>query len=80
VDVTEKTFGKVNVIFNNAGIMHSDDDNAMKTEEDVWDMTLDVNMKVLSDIYVYIHFMYIYIRVYWCMALFHSLLKAVYTL
>ncbi len=32
VDLTEKTFGKVNVMFNNAGIMHSDDDNAMATE------------------------------------------------
>ena len=45
VDLSEKTFGKVNVIFNNAGIMHSDDDNAMTTEEAVWDLTLNVNMK-----------------------------------
>jgi NAD(P)-dependent dehydrogenase (short-subunit alcohol dehydrogenase family) len=45
VEVAEKTFGKVNIMFNNAGIMHSDDDNAMTTDEKVWDLTLNVNMK-----------------------------------
>ena len=41
----EETFGRLNVLFNNAGIMHSGDDNAMATEEDVWDLTMAVNLK-----------------------------------
>lgn len=45
VTVAEQTFGKLNVIFNNAGIMHSDDDNAMTTEESVWDLTMNINVK-----------------------------------
>src|SRR5262245_34657718 len=45
VAVAEKTFGKLNVMFNNAGIMHHNDDNAMTTEEDVWDLTMAINLK-----------------------------------
>ncbi|KAJ3219662.1 hypothetical protein HDU67_010024, partial [Dinochytrium kinnereticum] len=45
VDVAEKTFGKLNIIFNNAGIMHPNDDNAMTTDEKVWDMTMNINVK-----------------------------------
>src|SRR5215213_6759030 len=45
VKVAEETYGKLNVLFNNAGIMHSDDDNAMSTEEAVWDLTINVNLK-----------------------------------
>src|SRR5579862_2413528 len=45
VKVAEQTFGKLNVLFNNAGIMHSNDDNAMTTEEEVWDLTMNVNLK-----------------------------------
>lgn len=41
----EKSFGKVNVLFNNAGLMHMDDDDATKTEESVWDLTMNVNVK-----------------------------------
>lgn len=41
----EKTFGKLNVLFNNAGIMHGDDDNAMTTDEKVWDLTMNINLK-----------------------------------
>lgn len=43
--MAEKTYGKVDVIFNNAGIMHSDDDNAETTDEKVWDLTFNVNVK-----------------------------------
>jgi NAD(P)-dependent dehydrogenase (short-subunit alcohol dehydrogenase family) len=33
----EKVFGGgVDVIFNNAGIMHPEDDNALNTEERIW--------------------------------------------
>lgn len=45
VKVAEETFGKLNVLFNNAGIMHGDDDNAMSTEEAVWDLTMAINLK-----------------------------------
>jgi len=45
VEAAEKAFGKLNVLFNNAGIMLSKDDDAVATEEAVWDQTLDVNAK-----------------------------------
>jgi NAD(P)-dependent dehydrogenase (short-subunit alcohol dehydrogenase family) len=45
VQVAERTFGKVNIIFNNAGIMHSDDNGATDTEEKIWDLTMNVNAK-----------------------------------
>jgi NAD(P)-dependent dehydrogenase (short-subunit alcohol dehydrogenase family) len=45
VAAAEKKFGKLNVLFNNAGIMHAKDDDAITTSEEVWDLTLDVNAK-----------------------------------
>jgi NAD(P)-dependent dehydrogenase (short-subunit alcohol dehydrogenase family) len=45
VAATEKAFGKLNVLFNNAGIMHGKDDDAISTPEDIWDLTLDINAK-----------------------------------
>ena len=41
----EKKFGRLDVLFNNAGIMHAKDDDAMSTDEAVWDLTLDINAK-----------------------------------
>ena len=41
----EENFGALHIIFNNAGIMDSRDDNAMVTEEDVWDLTMAINLK-----------------------------------
>src|SRR5688572_23229877 len=41
----EREFGRLNVLFNNAGIMHAKDDDAVSTDESVWDLTLDVNAK-----------------------------------
>jgi NAD(P)-dependent dehydrogenase (short-subunit alcohol dehydrogenase family) len=41
----EKAFGRINVLFNNAGIMHAKDDDAVSTDESVWDVTMDVNAK-----------------------------------
>jgi NAD(P)-dependent dehydrogenase (short-subunit alcohol dehydrogenase family) len=41
----EKRFGRLNVLFNNAGIMHAKDDDSVATDESVWDLTLDVNAK-----------------------------------
>ena len=45
VAAAEKQFGKLNVMFNNAGIMHGKDDDAMSTPEEIWDLTLDINAK-----------------------------------
>jgi NAD(P)-dependent dehydrogenase (short-subunit alcohol dehydrogenase family) len=45
IGTAEKTYGKLDILFNNAGIMHSDDDNAMTTAEDVWDLTMNINAK-----------------------------------
>ena len=41
----EEAFGRLDVVFNNAGIMHSDDGDAEATEEMVWDLTMDINLK-----------------------------------
>lgn len=41
----EESFGNLNILFNNAGIMHSRDDDAVNTEEDVWDLTMAINLK-----------------------------------
>jgi NAD(P)-dependent dehydrogenase (short-subunit alcohol dehydrogenase family) len=45
VKITEETFGQLNIIFNNAGIMHSDDGDAISTEEAIWDLTMNINVK-----------------------------------
>ena len=45
VAAAEKRFGKLNVLFNNAGIMHSSDDDAVSTDEKIWDLTMNVNAK-----------------------------------
>ncbi|GBG31004.1 Secoisolariciresinol dehydrogenase [Hondaea fermentalgiana] len=45
IDRAEKEFGKLTVLFNNAGIMHSNDDNAETTEENIWDLTMAINVK-----------------------------------
>lgn len=45
VSVAEKTYGKLNILFNNAGIMHGSDDNAVNTEESIWDLTMAINLK-----------------------------------
>lgn len=39
VELAEQKFGHLNILFNNAGIMHMDDDNAMTTTEAVFDIT-----------------------------------------
>lgn len=41
----ERQFGRLNILFNNAGIMHHSDDNAVTTEEAIWDLTMNVNAK-----------------------------------
>lgn len=45
IEVAEATYGRLDVLFNNAGISHIDDGDAMSTEEDVWELTMAVNLK-----------------------------------
>jgi NAD(P)-dependent dehydrogenase (short-subunit alcohol dehydrogenase family) len=45
VQVAEKTYGALHVLFNNAGIMHSQDDDAVNTSEEVWELTMAINLK-----------------------------------
>jgi NAD(P)-dependent dehydrogenase (short-subunit alcohol dehydrogenase family) len=45
VAFAEAQFGKLDVMFNNAGIMHGKDDDAIQTEEAIWDLTMNINAK-----------------------------------
>jgi len=45
VENTLKEYGKLDVMFNNAGIMHPHDDNVLNTDEKIWDLTMDINLK-----------------------------------
>lgn len=39
------SWGGLDVIFNNAGIMHADDADAIDTPEKIWDLTQAINVK-----------------------------------
>src|SRR4051794_5797537 len=45
VAFAERELGRLDVLWNNAGIMRSDDDDAVATDEAVWDQTMSVNAK-----------------------------------
>lgn len=45
VEAAETEFGALHVLFNNAGISHIDDADAVDTDEAVWDLTMAVNLK-----------------------------------
>jgi len=45
VQVAEEQYGALHILFNNAGIMHPQDDDAVMTSEEVWDLTMAVNLK-----------------------------------
>jgi len=45
VETAKKEFGRLDIMFNNAGIMHPADDNALNTEEKIWDLTMQINLK-----------------------------------
>ncbi len=45
IEYAEKTHGKLNVLFNNAGIFPDKDGSVIDTDEDVWDLVMNVNLK-----------------------------------
>ena len=45
VAFAESSYGKLDVLFNNAGVMLAEDDDAVGTDEAVWDITMNVNAK-----------------------------------
>jgi len=45
VAFAEKTYGRLDVAFNNAGVFHPDDDSVTNTSEEIWDFVIDVNLK-----------------------------------
>ncbi|MCB8945095.1 MAG: glucose 1-dehydrogenase [Ardenticatenaceae bacterium] len=45
VQTAESTYGQLNILFNNAGISHAQDDDALNTSEEVWDLTFQINVK-----------------------------------
>jgi NAD(P)-dependent dehydrogenase (short-subunit alcohol dehydrogenase family) len=45
IAAAEEAFSKLNVLFNNAGIMLNGDDDAVSTSEEIWDQTMAVNLK-----------------------------------
>jgi NAD(P)-dependent dehydrogenase (short-subunit alcohol dehydrogenase family) len=45
VQAADDAYGGINVMFNNAGIMLSNDGDSQATSEEVWDLTMNVNAK-----------------------------------
>ena len=45
IATAEREFGVLHVLFNNAGILDSADDDAVATDEQVWDRTMSINAK-----------------------------------
>lgn len=42
---TVETFGKIDVLYNNAGVMPSADNSVVNTSEEVWDLVMNINVK-----------------------------------
>jgi NAD(P)-dependent dehydrogenase (short-subunit alcohol dehydrogenase family) len=45
IDEAVRAFGRLNVLYNNAGIMPGDDTSVEETSEETWDRVLNVNLK-----------------------------------
>jgi len=42
---SQDQYGGIDIIFNNAGIMHADDADAIDTSDKIWDLTHNINVK-----------------------------------
>jgi NAD(P)-dependent dehydrogenase (short-subunit alcohol dehydrogenase family) len=42
---SQDEFGGIDIMFNNAGIMHADDADAIDTPDKIWDLTHNINVK-----------------------------------
>ena len=45
VRFAEEQFGRLDIVFNNAGVFHPDDDSVTNTSEEIWDMVININLK-----------------------------------
>ncbi|MEE9226029.1 MAG: glucose 1-dehydrogenase [Bacteroidota bacterium] len=45
IEYAETTYGKLNVLFNNAGIFHPNDGSVLETEEEIWHLVINVDLK-----------------------------------
>ena len=45
VDAAEKKWGRIDVLFNNAGIFPARDGSVLETDEETWDLVMRVNLK-----------------------------------
>ena len=45
VEAAERTYGRLNVLFNNAGIFPAADGSVVDTDEETWDLVMRVNLK-----------------------------------
>ncbi|RIN36202.1 glucose 1-dehydrogenase [Staphylococcus succinus] len=45
VEATVQTFGKIDVLYNNAGVMPEADNSVVNTSEGVWDLVMNINVK-----------------------------------
>lgn len=45
IATAESTYDRLHILFNNAGIFHPADGSVLDTEEDIWDLTININLK-----------------------------------
>ena len=45
IRTAEETDGRLNVLFNNAGVFHDEDRSVVDTDEAIWDFVINVNLK-----------------------------------
>lgn len=45
VGFAEEELGRLDIIFNNAGVFHPQDESVTSTPEEIWDLVIDVNLK-----------------------------------
>ena len=41
----EETYGRLDIVFNNAGVFHPEDESVTTTTEEIWDFVIDINLK-----------------------------------